>query len=350
MTISILTLHKYFSKERKNGDNPNSNRTIITNHSPFSINEANICHKISKIPYYTSFFSILEDYDDLNISQLHDTFIEKLKPIKDVKYYLFKYNDKHSISFIDYLYEATSIKKLMFDIINSFQHIVEGLCLLNDNNICFFNISPKNIVYLNDYREKPLLHNFRFSINKKKLDFNYIAPILHTLENFTYQPLEIHILYYFAQHNMITISYSFIEEFCEDYVENLSILRLFSDNYKQSYKQHCCEIMRKYINQTKQQIINDILEKNQKWDVYGISVIYLHIFACISRVFSLKSTFINKITMALSRNIHPDSNKRMTLDETLEVFTKLFNEEDNWQVISSMDNAKLAELFDELSK
>ncbi len=54
-------------------------------------------------------------------------------------------------------------------------------------------------------------------------------------------------------------------------------------------------------------IIDDILERNKKWDVYGISMIYLQIFGCISRVFSLKGTFMSKITLELSKNLDPDS-------------------------------------------
>jgi hypothetical protein len=149
---------------------------------------------------------------------------------------------------------------------------------------------------------------------------------------------------------MTTISYSFIEEFCELFVENLNILRLFSEKYKKSYKEQCVETMRKYINLSRNDIINDILEKNNKWDVYGISMLYLQIFGCISRVFSLKDTFISKITLELSRNIHPNSDKRMSLEETLYAFNKLLNEQENWSFVNKLDNSKIQQLFEEFAK
>jgi hypothetical protein len=108
--------------------------------------------------------------------------------------------------------------------------------------------------------------------------------------------------------------------------------------------------MRKYINRSQEEIVNDILERNDKWDIYGISTLFLHIFGCISRVFSLKGTFISKITIELTRNIHPDSDKRMSLDETLNVFNKYLNEELDWKFVNNLDNNKLPQLFDELSK
>ena len=170
------------------------------------------------------------------------------------------------------------------------------------------------------------------------------------MEDFTYQPIEIHILFYFLNHNIETISYSFIEEFCEVFIENLNILRLFSENYKKSYKEQCIVTMKKYINLSRKVIIDDILERNNKWDVYGVSMLYLQIFGCISRIFSLKNTFISKITLELTKNLHPNSDKRMTLEETLNQFNKLLNEQENWDFVNKLDNSKLEQLFDELSK
>jgi hypothetical protein len=346
--INISTINKYFTPKKEK--HTNNNRTKIVNFSHFSVNEANISNKIKEIPYFSNYFSILNDYEGLNISQLNENILEKLKNTDNMQYYLFKYSDKNSIDFTDFLYNSTSIKKLIFDIINSFQHIFNGLHLLNENNVCFLNISPKNIVYLDNFRENPVLNNFMLSLNLNKLNYSYFSHILNKLHDFTYQPLEIHILYYFIKDNLTTISYSFIEEFCENFVNKLNILRLYSENYKKLYKQQCIETMRKYINWSKKDIIDDILERNNKWDVYGISMLYVQVFGCISRIFSLKGTFISKIILELTKNLHPNSDKRMSLEETLNIFNKLLNEQDNWKFVDKLDNSKLNELFDEFSK
>ena len=347
--INILNINNHFLNGKEINLTTNY-RNKIVNYSYYSVNEANICHRIKKIPYYSNFFSILEDHEALNISQLNEDIIEKLKDISDKQYYLFKYNDAKSVDFIEYLYQSNNIKKLILDNINAFEHLLYGLHILNSNNICFFDISPKNIVFLENYREKPVLSDFKFSLNLNKLDYTSISHILNKMEDFTYQPLEIHILYYFVKHRMVTISYSFIEDFCEEYVENLNILKLFSDNYKKSYREQCIETMRKYINRPRKEILDDILERNDKWDVYGISMIFLHIFGCISRVLFLKGTFISKIIIDLSRNLHPNSDKRMSLEDTLNMIEKHLNEESDLKFIKNLDNKKLPELLDELSK
>jgi len=346
--INITTLNHYFSlqkQEYKRLDDKNFTKKIVE-YSPIAINEVNISNKIKKIPYYTNFFSILEDYELLNISKLNEHIFEKLKNVNN-NFYLFQYLDIESIDFIDYVYNFTSIKQLILHMIETFSHIFKGLHILNQNGICFFDISPKNILF---HREKPILHNFQLSLRLNNMDFTYFSNILNKLDDFTYQPLEIHILYFFIKHDILTISYSFIEEFCEEYIENLHVLRLFSENYKKMYKVKCIETMKKYINRSRDEIIDDILERNDKWDVYGISILYIQIFGCISRIFSLKGTFISKIILELSKNLHPDSDNRMTLNETLDKFNILLNQQEDWNFVNKLNNNKLEELFDELSR
>ena len=73
----------------------------------------------------------------------------------------------------------------------------------------------------------------------------------------------------------------------------------------------------------------------------------MQIFGCIFRVFSLKESFISKIIMELSKNLHPDSNKRMTLEQTLIAFNKHLNDTNDWKFVNNLDNNKLPQLFDE---
>ena len=100
----------------------------------------------------------------------------------------------------------------------------------------------------------------------------------------------------------------------------------------------------------RREIIEDILENTDKWDVFGLSVLYLHVFHNISRVFSLKQTFINKIIVELSRNIHPDPAMRSNLENLLDNFDKLFNNENDWSYMNSLSSSMMPTLFDILDK
>jgi hypothetical protein len=160
--------------------------------------------------------------------------------------------------------------------------------------------------------------------------------------------LEVNVLFYLIKNNFNTISYSFIEEICEIYVNNLQILRFFSENYKNSYKNSCIETLKKYINIPKKDIIGNILSFSSTWDNYGLSVLFLEIVGNMSKVFSLKDNFITKFSILLSKNINPNPSKREELNETLNKYNNLFIEYPDWSFINSISDEKMELLMEKL--
>ena len=329
-------------------DDVNSNKytTKITDYCFCSINEANISDKIKKILYYSTNYSVFEDYDFMNVCNQNDDFIEKLDLSNNKRYLIFKYKKEVSANFNEYLLHFTNPKLFVLNVIESFSYLLKSLIKLSSNNICFFNLSPENIVFNLNRGENPILHNFQLSLLFSKLNEEYITNIIKEKNDYAYKPLEVHILFYFIHNEIFTISYSFIEEVCESFVNNLRVLDLFSLQYKESYKQSCVETMKKYINKPKNEIIQSILKDANKWDAYSLSLMYLRVFGYISRVFSLKQNFISKITLELSKNIHPDPSKRCSLEKLFENYNKLFISEKNWSFVENMDQNKMSELMD----
>ena len=357
--IEIKNINKHFfpfllekedTKYNNNNRKLNKFKTKIINYCFYSINEANICDKIKKIPYYQNNYSVIEEYDYININQLNEEYIEKFKLEDDKRYLLFKYKNEKYIKFNDFLFDLNTPKLFFFNIIESFSYLLQSLIKLNDNNICFFNISPDNIVFNLDCGEKPCIKNFQLSLQLTKLNETYISNIIKKLDDYTHKPLEVHVLFYLVKNDIITISYSFIEEICEIFIKKLSILDLFSEKYIDFYKESCIASLKKYINKPKSYIISDILDNADKWDVYSLSVLYLHIFGNYSRVFSLNQPFITKIILELTKNINPDPLKRSSLQNLLDKFNELFNFEKDWSYINTLPCENMAQLFDELDK
>jgi hypothetical protein len=350
--IEISNINKHFFpiKERNNEEEYKRYTTKLTEYNFYSINEANISDIIKNIPYYSNNYLVVEDYDFVNISKLDDKYIEKINLNDNKKYLIFKYKNEKTIDFNDFLTQFTNPKEFIFNIIESFSYILNSLVKLNNENICFFNLSPENTVFNLDCGEKPQIQNFNLSLQVLKLNEKYITDIIKKQNDYTHKPLEVHILFYIIQNDILYISYSFIEEICEVYINNLSILNLFSENYKESYKASCIKSLSKYINKTKTYIINDILNYYDKWDVYSLSVLYLHIFGNITRTFSLKQTFISKITVELSKNISPEPSDRNSLEILLENYNKLFDDENDWSFVKKIESNKMTKLFELLEK
>ena len=95
-------------------------------------------------------------------------------------------------------------------------------------------------------------------------------------------------------------------------------------------------------------VITDILEYANTWDVYGLSILYLHIFGHFSRFFSLSQPFITGFIMELTRNINPEPSKRSSLECLLKNTNKLFNNEKDWSFINKLDLSQINDFYDSL--
>jgi hypothetical protein len=317
----------------------------------YAVNEIQISEKIKIIPYYFINYQIIDSYEFINISQLNDKYIDKININDKIRYLTLNYKKNDFINFNSFLLNFHDIKLLIYTIIESFPHLLNSLYCLNEHNICFFNLCPSNIVLLNNCGEKPILQNFKYSIQYEKLNDSYFSKIINNLnDNYIYKPLEVHILFYLIKNDINTISYSFIEEICEIYVNNLSVLRFFSQKYVEDYKKSCIETLKKYINQDKREIIKILLKNIELWDIFSISVLYLHIIGNILQIFSLQGTFISKLFVELSKNIHPNPEKRYDLETMREIYNKLFNEETDWKYINNLKNDKIFTLIENLQQ
>ena len=316
----------------------------------FSINEIKICNKIKKIPYFSNYFSIVTNYSLITVGEMSEVVFEQIVD-KDAhiseNYVLIEYNTENKSKMPDlnmFLFNLPSPKLFVFHILDSYSYLLESLIQLCDKNICFFDLCPENIGFNGNY--KPLLQNFQLSLLYTTLNEEYIANIITKIKDYTHKPLEIHLLFYLIANNEVSISYSLMETICTNYMNNMSVLSFFSQKYRDSYKKACEEFLKQYINRPKTEIIQELLMYHDKWDNYSISVIYLHIVGHISQVFALKDTFINKMAIQLSRNLHPNPSKRETLSNSKEFFDMLFNEYTDWSFISDISCIKLNNLYE----
>lgn len=353
INIEISNINKHlFSSENSDiqAENTNKYNTRLINYCFYSKNECNISNTIKTLRYYSNRFLVLEDYDFVDIGQLNEHFVDKCNLTGDVRYLIFKYKNANVVAFNDFLFNITTPKLFILNVIESFSHLLTSLILLNDNNICFFNLSPNNIGFDLDCGEKPVIRNFQTSLIVSKIDPSYITNIIKKTKDYTHKPLEVHILFYLIQNEISTISYSFIQTVCEVFIKNASFLTFFSEEIVSLYKESCVKSLMKYVNKPTNDIILDIIENSDKWDVYGLSVLYLHIFNSISLVFSLQPGFITKISSTLFKNTHPEPSKRQSLKQLAEYYDGLFAVDTDWTFVKKLTSNKMPELFDLLGK
>jgi hypothetical protein len=350
-SINIGLISNQITNNRRKVNNTkedDENQTKITVYDFFSINEIKIGEIIEEIPYYRNYYDILTDYDFIDIGKIGEKIIENVDfdfKNKDTKYVVLNYNDEKRIGFRDFLFKLpnnNNNKLFVFNILNTYSFLIESLIKLNENGVCFFELSTENIGF--STYSRPFLKCFKNSLIISDLNTSYIHKIVKNIDTYTYKPLEVHVLFYLIVNNEETMSLSFIEAICSNYVKNMDVLSLFSQNYRDSFEKSCIETLKKYINKSKSAIITDILNYSKYWDNYSLSILYLHVIGNISKFFSLKGTFMNKFTLLLIKNIHPNPLKREILKETSENYHKLFDNSD-WGFINDFSNEKMKKLF-----
>jgi hypothetical protein len=309
-------------------------------------NEIKISEKIKEIPYYSCYYIIVENADFLEIKEIEDSYIQKLNissPYPLEKYVLLQYPNKKYIKFNDFLLTFHTPKELLFHVLHSYSRLMESLIQLQENNICFFDLSSEHIC--SQKKDLPLLQDFQNSFFLNETHFLKIIP---QIEDYTFKPLEIHVLFYLIQNKEESLSYSYIETIVSFFLENMPVFSLFSKESKLFYKEACIDFLKKYINQPKRDIIRDIFYASSTWDNYSLSILYFHVVGTIVRVFSLKDTFMNHFLHLLSQNLSPNPSKRETIEETNQKYNQLINTHKNWSFVNQMQQDKMGVFYENL--
>jgi hypothetical protein len=326
-------------------------KTKICLNDFFCFNNIKICEKIKEKYNLSPSYHIINDYSPITFGEVSERIYNYDTNNINInnKYFLLEYNNINYLDFDDFIFKLSNPKLFIFHVLDSYSFLLNSLLNLEEIGICFFNLSTKNIFFCENY--KPMLRNFDTSLLLDNCsDFDYLSKIIEKTEDYTYKPLEIHVIFYLIKSNENSLSFSAIDSICNNFISNMSILSLFSQQYKDNYYKLSMEFLKKYINKPKIDIITEILKHSGTWDNYELSILYLHIIGNITRVFLLKDTFINKLTIVLSKNIGPDPTKRESLKSSIDKLEKLYNEFTDWEYINSIPIEKMDKLYENLLK
>jgi hypothetical protein len=347
MDIDIRFLQDIILKKSKKDSNKTENdskkRKILCESNFFIQNNIYISNKIRFIKDYYKYFLIIKNDNNIKFGEIDKFIKENIDYNK--KYVLI--DDYNIIYFKDFLFNLPNKKLFFFHLIDSYYYLLKSLKLLNDNNIVFFNLSNKNIVFNKSFI--PYIKNFDFSFVKTDLTEDFLSKMINSTNNYALKPIEVHVLFYIFNTDIESLSYSTIEEISNNFVNNVTIFTLFSISYKQKYKENCISYLKKYINKTKNEIVNDILSFNYTWDNYSLSVIFLYIIGNCIHSFSLKDTILNKLLLLLNKYISPDPSKRENIDYCIKKFEYILSNCDNWNFIENIDEMSFIEYIHKIS-
>jgi hypothetical protein len=351
--IDLINHHVSFKKKETERKINTKQRQIIHIYNYLCRNHIFLCDKIERIKFYKERFDIIEKFDFLTISQVNKQMIsffdEKDVTDKSDKYVLLHFNNNKYMSFSDFLFHLPDFSLFLLHTLNSYSYLLESLTILQNNYICFFNISSQNIVF--SQYHVPILQNFKNSLLITNYDEYYIKQIINSKSDFTFCPLEIHLLFFLIQNtDSKTITETEIKDVINHYIS--SLLDCFSPEEKIEHHNKCINALKKYIDKPYSFIMEDTCKNVSTWDNYGVSVLYLHIFYNISEFVNTpsSSSFLTDLIHLLKQNIDPDPLKRETIIKTSTRLQELYEKYPDWGFVKSFSKVNMMELYEKILK
>jgi hypothetical protein len=289
-------------------------------------NELTNQKKISKIDNKKNYYYLCENSKELTITEIGEDSIKiKGKNLTKDNTILLEFEDRKIIYLKPYLEKLSSSTKYILRIINFYKYLLNSINLLVNNNIFHNHINFDSIVV--DKFEYPLLTNFSFSIDYSRDNiFQYIKHFIIAYDpSYLEWPIELHILSYLLTNKLNSLSSHNIENIIHEVIKNNIILNTFGDNIVSSFREESLQYFKKYVNQSYEYILTDILQYSHTWDNYSLSILFLRILIGIHRTIEIKNKFIILFMKLLVYNIHCNPSKRSTIDLTIQKFDSLLD-------------------------
>jgi len=198
--------------------------------------------------------------------------------------------------------------KLISILFDCYERITDCVNLLVKNEIIHNDIKYNNIL-INTENVTPVIIDFGLSIYVKQLlanpwrENNETGEIVHsssaasvpnpTKNNYYWKqhfyahapeyylwPIESHIISFLIQESD-TLSLEALTEIAYVYTYNNEAIMYMSSDFKEKYMKLCISLYGKYINRPREEIVNELIQYWDKWDIHSQNVMFLKLFCSI---------------------------------------------------------------------
>lgn len=340
--------------------------TKIQQKNSAATSEFEISQKIKKILLYNIYYIPIDhqcnvDIHAINIDTEDFNKCETFKRTNNPKYVSMQLKKINGVDMIDYIKDFHKRTFFLKNITNSYGHLLIAIKKLADNGIVHFDLKFTNIMYSFE-SNLPLIIDFGLSIDISKVK-EKLTQYFYTTGIYPAWSLEIHLLNYLLNQNpnptkveLKELAYRFLYGDEDLPNGNTTILQQFSPKFIDNYLKACETQLLSYINLPLEKKIEKILKSFKTWDNYSLSMAYLHLLKPLFKMEEgfKKSALMTFWTQLLLENIHPNPEKRNSIENTSIMFNKFFFEnhdytfdtikqsiKNNKNVISNMNKLKI---------
>lgn len=246
------------------------------------------------------------------------------------------------------IYTKQKYKYLFKTLLQNILHLIEGISILQDNNMIHWDLHENNII-VDEKSKIPYIIDFGLSMIKNKEKMMYTLSKYKTTPTIDFWCIDIQILLYIItiQNEDLSNTTQIIENIktiVQSCISNNKILHIFSETFQKKYQEQIENLYADLILKSQHEnegigkVIDTILEYSHTWDIFTISIIILDMIQRMflkernkftnEKIYSFPNhIFLQDLIKILMQNIHPDQTKRYTCKEFKDKIEKLFEKQ-----------------------
>ena len=297
-------------------------KQMLLERNPNLLNCIKVSDRIKTIPYSRYRYDYLLSTSPVKIGLTEDNVVDVVEDdsVRVNDYLLCTMSSRTKTTMTSFFSSCKLIKIMVYHLVESFSDILDSLILLNKANICWFDFTPESIGF--GEGSKPIL---RFFDNSILLDDDFSITLREILKNvhiddFTYKPIEVHLLYYLLMNNETIVSQEAIEIVKTNFAEKRHL-----DITKLCY-------LDQYVGYSIDELIADM--KPTTWDSYIFCSIYNDLLRQIDHRMFPKNAIITDFILVLSSCNEIDPEKRASLNDLKECCNQVKRNCKKWGFIN----------------
>jgi serine/threonine protein kinase len=306
-----------------------------------SDNEILVGNLIKKIKNYKRYFLPVINNCSVNIRNIDSDEVKKCDIISSEKKFVVMdipfVKNKNLISLLTER-NTTNKQKLAF-LLQTYLYLLNSIGLLAENDIIHFDLKLDNILI--DYNSHiPYIIDFGISVPIKTISNENIKDYFYTFAPEYYVwCLDIIFINYILNDAIEYLDIKSIEYIVDSYIEFNRGLFIFSDEFKNLYRTACIKQLSKFIHLDNNQIIDFYMKFYKTWDNYSLSIIYLKIIHNLLSESNINNSHLISFVEILTLNIHPDPEKRLSIQQTREKFNNFILKSGDMQLYKQFANS-----------
>ena len=245
-------------------------------------------------------------------------------------YIMIKYseNDGEYIEGITRFLSNKRESEYIYGVIESYLYLIKTFHEFKKEGIIYFSFSSEKMKFKTIYNPHCIIYDFETSLleNKLKGDKNdiigYFCNFIKKINDFTFKPFEVHVLFYLYRMEEEYLSKYKITNIINTFVENME--NILKEEDMSMIKENCEQNMNQFINKNRNDVIINLIQHFNTWDNYSVSILYLHLVENIILGYKKQIRFMSKFQDILYKNISPNPQHRLSIEETIQQFQELF--------------------------